>query len=148
MGGSVSRNFNRWPILGEYTWPNYYVFDTYEEEINYLKTWTLQRLEWMDEEMFLSFKNKIAIEGYSIGNLYPNPFNASTKFYITLGNEYNVNSTVYDLQGRIVETLISNRLNPGKHSIIFDASSHGSGTYFIQTMIDGLNQTKKVTLIK
>ena len=113
-----------------------------------LKTWTLQRLEWMDEEMFLSFKNKIAIEGYSIGNLYPNPFNASTKFYITLGNEYNVNSTVYDLQGRIVETLISNRLNPGKHSITFDASSHSSGTYFIQTMIDGLNQTKKVTLIK
>ena len=148
LGGSVSRNFNRWPILGEYTWPNYYVFDTYEEEINYLKTWTLQRLEWMDEEMFLSFKNKIAIEGYSIGNLYPNPFNASTKFYITLGNEYNVNSTVYDLQGRIVETLISNRLNPGKHSITFDASSHSSGTYFIQTMIDGLNQTKKVTLIK
>ena len=51
---------------------------------------------------------------------------------------------MYDLQGRIVETLISNRLNPGKHSITFDASSYSSGTYFIQTMIDGLNQTKKV----
>ena len=38
----------------------------------------------MDEEMFLSFKSKITIDGYSIGNLYPNPFNASTKFYITL----------------------------------------------------------------
>ena len=148
LGESVSRNFNRWPILGEYTWPNYYVFDTYEEEVDYLKTWTIQRLEWMDEEMFLSFKNKTTIEGYSIGNLYPNPFNASTKFYITLGNEHNVNSTVYDLQGRIVETLISNRLNPGKHSITFDASSYSSGTYFIKTMIDGLNQTKKVTLVK
>ena len=37
LGPAVDRNFARWPLLGNYIWPNYYVFDTYEEEIDYLK---------------------------------------------------------------------------------------------------------------
>ena len=27
LGSSVERNFLKWPILGTYIWPNYYVFD-------------------------------------------------------------------------------------------------------------------------
>ena len=37
LGDAVNRNFSRWPLLGNYIWPNYYIFETYEEEINYLK---------------------------------------------------------------------------------------------------------------
>ena len=29
LGSSVDRNFSKWPILGTYIWPNYYVFDTF-----------------------------------------------------------------------------------------------------------------------
>ena len=32
LGEAIDRNFSRWPILGNYIWPNYYVFGTYEEE--------------------------------------------------------------------------------------------------------------------
>ena len=53
LGPAISRNFARWPILGSYVWPNYYVFDTYSEEIEYLKNWTNMRLEWMDQEMLI-----------------------------------------------------------------------------------------------
>lgn len=42
------RNFIRWPILGQYVWPNYYVGDTYEDEINYLRQWIEERLSWID----------------------------------------------------------------------------------------------------
>lgn len=46
------RNFNRWPILGVYVWPNNYVGNTYQEEITYMKNWILARTAWMDANMF------------------------------------------------------------------------------------------------
>ncbi len=45
------RNFERWPVLGTHVWPNYYVGKTYDEEIDYLKSWLAQRLEWMDSQL-------------------------------------------------------------------------------------------------
>ncbi len=51
LGTSVNKNFTKWPILGEYIWPNKQVFDTYQEEIIYLKTWIDNRLTWMDSEL-------------------------------------------------------------------------------------------------
>ncbi len=29
-------------------WPNYFIGDTYQEEVNYLKQWLTGRLDWMD----------------------------------------------------------------------------------------------------
>ena len=43
------RNFTRWPILGEWVWPNAYVGQTYQEEVDYMKNWTSERLAWLDE---------------------------------------------------------------------------------------------------
>ena len=34
LGEAIDRNFSRWPLLGNYIWPNYYVFDTYEDEVD------------------------------------------------------------------------------------------------------------------
>jgi hypothetical protein len=44
------RNFQRWPILGRYIWPNDFIGDTYQEEIVYLKTWLTNRLAWIDSQ--------------------------------------------------------------------------------------------------
>jgi len=45
------RNFERWPVLGEYVWPNAEGWDerdTYQKEVDYLKSWLTERTEWMD----------------------------------------------------------------------------------------------------
>ena len=47
------RNFERWPIIGEYVWPNYFVGNTYEEELLFFKNWILSRIDWMDEQLEL-----------------------------------------------------------------------------------------------
>ena len=47
----VIENFYKWPILGRYVWPNYFIGATYESEINYLKGWINQRLNWMDGQI-------------------------------------------------------------------------------------------------
>ncbi len=44
-------NFTRWPILGEWVWPNFFVGQTYSEEVDYLKEWTLSRAAWLDEQI-------------------------------------------------------------------------------------------------
>jgi len=50
LGDAPARNFKRWPILGRRVWPNTYVGQTYEDEINYLKEFTHKRLEWIDRQ--------------------------------------------------------------------------------------------------
>lgn len=46
------RDFERWPRLGTYVWPNPYVFETYEQEVAYLKSWIEDRNDWIDENFF------------------------------------------------------------------------------------------------
>ena len=48
LAGAIDDNFEKWPVLGEYVWPNNFVGNTYTEEINYLKNWINNRLSWMD----------------------------------------------------------------------------------------------------
>ncbi len=48
---SGSRNFNRWNILGTWIWPNWYVADTFEEEVLWMANWQKQRLQWMDSQL-------------------------------------------------------------------------------------------------
>ncbi len=45
------RNFNRWPILGQYVWPNWFIARTYGEEITWMKGWLVDRLTWLDSEI-------------------------------------------------------------------------------------------------
>ena len=51
LDDAQQRNFQRWDILGSYVWPNYYVGDTYQDEIYFLKSWISDRLIWMDENI-------------------------------------------------------------------------------------------------
>ena len=45
------RNFVQWPILGVYQWPEYYVGQTYEDEVLYLKGWIIRRHGWIDTNL-------------------------------------------------------------------------------------------------
>ncbi|UCG57736.1 MAG: CotH kinase family protein [Phycisphaerales bacterium] len=46
-----ARNFDRWRILGSYVWPNWYIADTWHEEIEWMKGWLEDRMAWMDGEI-------------------------------------------------------------------------------------------------
>ncbi len=51
IGPAVDSNFDRWPILGTYVSPNYFVGQTHEDEIDFLKNWLEARAAWMDGEL-------------------------------------------------------------------------------------------------
>jgi hypothetical protein len=49
--GAIKKNFERWPVLGQWIWPNAFVGTTYESEVEYLRTWLTQRLTWLDSNI-------------------------------------------------------------------------------------------------
>lgn len=71
------RHYSRWPILGTYVWPNNFIGNTYQEEIDYLKTWVTNRLTWMDANMFGTCNDLGVDENSSVKQIsvYPNPTN-------------------------------------------------------------------------
>ena len=57
----VARHFRKYPFLGTYQWPNNVAstrVETWQEEVDYLKDWFLERLEWMDDQSIV-VNNKV-----------------------------------------------------------------------------------------
>ena len=48
--GAEGRNSRAWPRWGVYVWPNYYVADSFADEVDWLKQWLHNRIVWMDEQ--------------------------------------------------------------------------------------------------
>ncbi|GJQ21424.1 MAG: hypothetical protein HBSIN02_17790 [Bacteroidia bacterium] len=66
-------------------------------------------------------------------SIHPNPFNPSTLVTVTLAEESEVEMEVYDLQGRVVERLLSGRMTAGNHSVSWNAAGDlASGTYVVR----------------
>lgn len=46
------RNYERWPILGTYVWPNYdWEGNVYNDEVEFFENWFYNRLNWMDNNV-------------------------------------------------------------------------------------------------
>jgi hypothetical protein len=46
------RNYERWPILGVYVWPNYnWQGNDYDDEVEFFETWLYNRISWMDDNI-------------------------------------------------------------------------------------------------
>ncbi len=86
-----------------------------------------------------------------LGN-YPNPFNPLTRVAFTLERGGATTVQVFDVQGRLVRTLLSEELAAGPHSVIWDGLDTsgrraGSGVYFARLVSgDQLTQHKMVLL--
>lgn len=72
------RNYERWPILGEYVWPNFdWQGNDYNDEVAFFEDWLFNRLAWID---------------YNIPGLILTPSAELSRFFpeleITLSDDY------------------------------------------------------------
>ena len=83
LGDAVTRNFERWPVLNKYVWPNSFIGTTYTQEIDFLKRWLTSRLQWIDENIHLASKPAVNYAHQFV--VYPNPLNTemNLKFYLS-----------------------------------------------------------------
>jgi hypothetical protein len=84
---------------------------------------------------------------------YPNPFNPSTTIRFDVPQTGLVNLTIYDLNGRLIETLVNENMAAVSHSVTWnghDASgiSVASGVYIYRLQQMGRVQSRKLTLLR
>ena len=79
---------------------------------------------------------------------YPNPFNPSTTIEFTLPKTEYVELKVYNIVGKEVSTLVSNKLNRGNHTYTFDGKNLASGVYYYQLLAGDYREVKKMILLR
>ncbi|WP_140945468.1 T9SS type A sorting domain-containing protein [Candidatus Thermokryptus mobilis] len=55
---------------------------------------------------------------------------------------------IYNIEGRIITTLVSSNKKPGTYKIEFNASDLSSGVYFAELTVDRQKEIQKMLLIK
>lgn len=87
-------------------------------------------------------------ESFSLQQNYPNPFNPSTAISYTLPQASDVRLEVFNLLGQRVALLVNDRVQPGQHTVTFQAGNLSSGIYIYRLQADGFTQTRKMLLVK
>lgn len=152
------RNFQRWSnVLGHYIWPNpsgYEERTSYQAEINYLKYWINDRIDWMDENIndyTAGIDKNTEVnkpEKFILFDNYPNPFNAHTIIPYKTPNSAYIRIDVLNIKGQAVKKLFAGQQKAGLYQIEFDAHGLNSGIYFYRVNINNQYFTKKCLLIK
>ena len=147
------RNFSRWPILGEHVWPNPYVWDTYEKEIDYLKNWISDRFDWIDVNIPGIWPPGSIPEELVLHDNFPNPFNEVTTIDYNLSKEASIKLAVYDLRGRHIKTLVNRRETEGFKTVRWNGRDENgkpksSGIYLYKLSAGSFVESKKMILLK
>lgn len=118
LNESQQRNFVRWPVIGQYVWPNPKpVPATWQAEISYFKSWLAARLDWLDHNIpgrLLASEPLINSNAELKISAAPNPFVDHLNLKIEAPRRMEVLLEVFDMTGRLVQTkiqLLENGLN-------------------------------------
>ncbi|MEX0845063.1 MAG: DUF3160 domain-containing protein [Balneolaceae bacterium] len=90
------------------------------------------------------------IQGIELKQNYPNPFNAGTVIGFQIPSKMankQVELTIYNIQGQIVETLLSRPLSAGNYTVRWGGNA-ASGTYLYRLKVGDLKQARKMIMIK
>jgi hypothetical protein len=84
----------------------------------------------------------------SLSRNYPNPFNPVTRIDYSVPAGGKVKLEVYDLQGRLVSTVVDEVKSAGSYTADIDGGGLKSGIYFCRLETGSKIRTQKMTLIK
>ena len=141
---SQQRNFAVWPVLGQHIWPNYYVGNTYQEEVTWLKNWITQRVAWLDENIPMVITGiQERTRGFSF-QAYPNPFTQEIQLEYELNTSGVLHIDLFDILGRRIEHLEKNHDQLGKHQVNFSTSGWPAGSYIVKARFGNRVVNEKV----
>jgi hypothetical protein len=140
----ATRHYQRWPILGNYVWPNNFIGNTFQEEIDYLKLWIEDRIAWMDANMFGTCDTTVQVADLNNVpfNIYPNPTNDI--LYVETPFEKNFEINIFTTQGTLVQR--AQRANASRTSL--SLANLPKGMYFIQIKNDSQTFTTQKIIIQ
>ena len=126
--------------------------------------WKVQAVNWEYDSLWCSnvngfFVSNNAVVGieeevpvlnkYSLSQNYPNPFNPTTTISYSILKQSDVRLSIFNMQGREIQTLVNENQTVGEYSIGFDGSRLSSGIYFYRLQVESeFNETRKMVLLK
>jgi len=91
---------------------------------------------------------QIIPEKFALSQNFPNPFNPQTTIQYQLPIAGNVKLQIFDLTGRLIQTLVDEKKQAGEYTIIWNAQNVSSGIYFYQLHTEGFTSVKKCVKLK
>jgi len=96
------------------------------------------------------------VEGFSLSQNFPNPFNPFTSIQYSIHNRQKRVRTalrIYDIKGQLVRILVDERKETGTHQVLWDGKNESgeevaSGIYFCKLKVGDQSQTKKMILMR
>jgi hypothetical protein len=87
---------------------------------------------------------------FKLGQNYPNPFNPVTQIFFEIPVETQVKITVYDINGKLIDTPLNTVAPAGRHELVWNANNLGlsSGVYLYKLEAGYYTDEKKMVLIK
>ena len=92
--------------------------------------------------------SSIISDDYKLYQNFPNPFNPVTKISYKIDREGYVSLKVYNLVGQVIRVMVDESQEPGKYSVVFDASDFSTGVYLYKLEVNDFTSVKRMTLIK
>jgi hypothetical protein len=89
-----------------------------------------------------------AITDFRLIANYPNPFNPSTMIHFEVAQAGEISLDIFDVQGRLVENLVSGTRDAGSYQVGFDAAGLSSGVYFARLSGAARSEMMKMVLMK
>lgn len=140
------RNFTKWPVLGQYVWPNYFVGQTYQQEVTFLKSWISDRLTWLDYNMPhpVITSNEENTNSEFILWVYPNPVQDVLQLRYTIQKPGPLNIELYNVTGTIVDRMETIVNQPGDYTLEREVRTLARGIYFLRAQQNGRSVFSKV----
>jgi hypothetical protein len=85
---------------------------------------------------------------FALHSAYPNPFNPTSRLSFDLPLAVRAKLSIYDVNGRLVATLVDSWLEAGAHAAHFEATNLASGIYLARLQAGSFTQTQKLVLLK
>ncbi len=147
---AVVRNNNAWQMNRTAVWPNYYVSENHEQEIDYLKKWIKKRLTWMDGQLLNNSANRVANSNFEadtvIGIAPKNSIKVSQwpsfdGLALTNKNSYDGQFS-YTLNKRSLATQHITELEPGLYTMRVKVKTSGKPDAYIFVKNHGRSEQK------
>ena len=95
----------------------------------------------------------VVADDYVLAQNFPNPFNPSTKIEFKIPMMEQVNISVYNLEGRLIKTLVNQVMSAGNHVVNWDGTNEigakvSTGMYIYQLKTNSTNLNRRMTFIK
>lgn len=114
----------------------------------YARALTDQEILDLYEESLEFLSDEVLPVKYSLSPNIPNPFNSFTAIQYEIPIRTHVTLTVFNILGQIIDVLVNEEKNVGRHLVEWNASQVSSGVYLYQIQASDFTKVRKCLVIK